>query len=87
MKSSEKVQRAQEEVWGYLECIVNSILFFLLGAGFFSQALIEFITITLVVTGVVSLLLSRIIALGILSPSLRIEKEKSPARAFGCLIF
>ncbi|OIN04266.1 cation:proton antiporter [Oceanisphaera psychrotolerans] len=86
-ENNDKVQGAQEQVWDYLEYIVNSILFFLLGASFFSQASIEIITITLVVIGVVVLFMSRFIALGILSPFLRIEKEKITRQDFWLLNF
>ncbi len=86
-KNNDKVQFAQEQVWDYLEYIVNSILFFLLGASFFSQASLEIITITFVVIGVIMLFMSRFIALGVLSPLLRIEKEKITLQDFWLLNF
>ena len=86
-KNNDKVQFAQEQVWEYLEYIVNSILFFLLGASFFSQASLEIITITFVVTGVIMLFMSRFVALGVLSPFLRIEKEKITHQDFWLLNF
>jgi monovalent cation:H+ antiporter, CPA1 family len=86
-ENNEKVQGAQEQVWNYLEYIVNSILFFLLGASFFSQASLQIITITFVITSMIMLFMSRFIALGILSPFLRIEKEKITRRDFWLLNF
>ncbi|MDX2505035.1 MAG: sodium:proton antiporter [Gammaproteobacteria bacterium] len=85
--NSDKVQGAQEQVWDYLEYIVNSILFFLLGASFFSQASLEIITITFVTIGVIMLFMSRFIALGVLSPLLRIEEEKITHQDFWLLNF
>lgn len=86
-KNNEKVRVAEEQIWDYLEYIVNSILFFLLGASFFSQASMEIITITFVTTGVIMLFMSRFIALGILSPILRIEKETITRQDFWLLNF
>ena len=84
---NDKVQGAQEQIWDYLEYIVNSILFFLLGASFFSQASLEYITITFVVIAVIMLFMSRFIALGVLSPFLRIGKEKITHQDFWLLNF
>ena len=86
-ENNDKVQGAQEQIWDYLEYIVNSILFFLLGASFFSQASLEFITITFVAIAVIMLFMSRFIALGVLSPFLRIEKEKITPQDFWLLNF
>ena len=80
-----QIHVAQENVWDYLEYIVNSILFFLLGASFFSQASLQIITITFVVISVVMLFMSRFIALGILGPLLRIEREKITHQDFWLL--
>jgi len=86
-ENNDKVQGAQEQVWDYLEYIVNSILFFLLGASFFSQASLKIITITVVVIGVIMLFMSRFIALGVLSPLLRIEEENIAHEDFWLLNF
>jgi CPA1 family monovalent cation:H+ antiporter len=86
-ENNDKVQGAQEQVWDYLEYIVNSILFFLLGASFFSQASLKIITITFVFIGVIMLFMSRFIALGVLSPLLRIEEEKITHQDFWLLNF
>lgn len=86
-ENNNKVQAAQEQIWDYLEYIVNSILFFLLGASFFSHASLEIISITFVVIGVIILFMSRFIALGILSPLLRIEKQKLTLKDFWLLNF
>jgi CPA1 family monovalent cation:H+ antiporter len=86
-KDNDKVQGAQEQVWDYLDYIVNSILFFLLGASFFSQASLEIITIAFVAIGVVMLFLSRFIALGVLSPILRIEGSRITFQDFWLLNF
>lgn len=81
------VHEAQEKVWDYLEYIVNSILFFLLGASFFSQASLEIITISFVGFGMVMLFLSRFLAIGLLRPILRIEKAKITKQDFWLLNF
>jgi CPA1 family monovalent cation:H+ antiporter len=86
-KNDDRVRDAQEQVWDYLEYIVNTILFFLLGASFFSQASLEIITITFVVIGVILLFMSRFIALGVLRPLLRIEKTKITHQDFWLLNF
>ena len=86
-EDNDKVQVAQEQIWDYLEYIVNSILFFLLGASFFSQASLEIITITFVALVVVMLFMSRFIALGILSPLLYIEEQKITRQDFWLLNF
>jgi len=86
-ENNDTVQGAQEQVWDYLEYIVNSILFFLLGASFFTQASMEIITITFVVVAVLMLFMSRFIALGVLSPFLRIEEEKITYQDFWLLNF
>ncbi len=86
-ENNDKVQIAQEQIWDYLEYIVNSILFFLLGASFFSHASLETITISFVGIGVVVLFMSRFIALGILSPFLRIEGQKATLNDFWLLNF
>ena len=86
-ENNDKVQGAQEQIWDYLEYIVNSILFFLLGASFFSQASMAIITISFIAIGVLMLLLSLFIALGVLSPFLRIEAEKITRLDFWLLNF
>ena len=86
-ENDDRVQDAQEKVWDYLEYIVNTILFFLLGASFFSQASLEIITITFVVIGVIMLFVSRFIALGVLRPILRIEETKITHQDFWLLNF
>jgi CPA1 family monovalent cation:H+ antiporter len=86
-ENNDRVQYAQEQVWDYLEYIVNIILFFLLGASFFSQASLEIITITFVVIGVIMLFMSRFIALGVLRPFLRIEETKITHQDFWLLNF
>jgi CPA1 family monovalent cation:H+ antiporter len=86
-ENDDRVQDAQEKVWDYLEYIVNTILFFLLGASFFSQASLEIITITFVVIGVIMLFMSRFIALGVLRPLLRIEETKITHQDFWLLNF
>lgn len=86
-ENNDKVQATQEQVWDYLDYIVNSILFFLLGASFFSQASLEIITITFVGICVIMLFISRFIALGILRPLLRIEGKKITHQDFWLLNF
>jgi len=86
-ENNDKVQYAQEQVWDYLEYIVNTILFFLLGASFFSQASLGFISITFVAIGVIMLFVSRFIALGALRPILRIEETNLSHKDFWLLNF
>ena len=86
-ENNKRVQYAQEQVWDYLEYIVNSILFFLLGASFFSQISLELITITFVVITVLMLFVSRLIALGLLRPLLRIKGKKITPQDFWLLNF
>ena len=83
----ETVHNAQKSVWEYLEYIVNCILFFVLGASFFSHASLEILTITLVLFAVIMLFVSRFIALGMLKPLLRIEGEKMTGKDFWLLNF
>jgi CPA1 family monovalent cation:H+ antiporter len=86
-ENNDKVQAAQEQIWDYLDYIANSILFFLLGASFFSQASLEIITITFVVICVIMLFMSRFLALGVLRPLLRIEEKKITDQDFWLLNF
>jgi len=86
-ESYDNVQHAQEQVWDYLEYIVNTILFFLLGASFFSQASLGFISVTFVAVGVIMLFMSRFIALGVLRPILRIEETNLNNQDFWLLNF
>jgi CPA1 family monovalent cation:H+ antiporter len=86
-ENNDKVQAAQEQIWDYLDYIANSILFFLLGASFFSQASLEIITITFVVISVIMLFISRFIALGVLRPLLRIDEKKITHQDFWLLNF
>ena len=67
----------QEHVWGYLEYVANSILFFLIGAGFFGVISQNGITITLVAAATVIAVVPRWIAVYILRPTLRIHNEKA----------
>ncbi|MGD9096723.1 MAG: cation:proton antiporter, partial [Desulfobacterales bacterium] len=82
-----RVQDAQEKIWDYLEYIVNNILFFLLGASFFSQASLEIITLSFVGLGVLMLFSSRLLAISLLRPLLRIEKAKMTKQDFWILNF
>jgi CPA1 family monovalent cation:H+ antiporter len=86
-KGNEVVQKAQEQVWNYLDYIANSVLFFLLGVSFFSQAPLEIITMMLVVLSVVMLFASRFIALGALSPFVRIDGQRITGQDFWLLNF
>ena len=86
-EDNEIAKEGQEQVWDYLEYIVNSILFFLLGASFFSQVSIEIITFTFIVIAVVVLFVSRLVALSILSPFLLIEGKRVSLQDFWLLNF
>ncbi len=65
----------QEHVWGYLEYVANSILFFLIGASFFSQISQYKVTITLIAAAIAIAVLPRLIAVYVLRPTLKIYKE------------
>jgi CPA1 family monovalent cation:H+ antiporter len=65
----------QEHVWGYLEYVANSILFFLIGASFFSQISQSKITITLIAVAIAIAVLPRLIAVLVLRPVLKIYTE------------
>jgi len=67
----------QEHVWGYLEYVANSILFFLVGASFFSVISQHNISTTLIAAAVAIAVLPRFIAVYVLRPTLRIYKEKA----------
>jgi len=67
----------QEHVWGYLEYVANSILFFLIGASFFGVISMYKISITLIAAAIAIAVLPRLIAVYVLKPTLRIYKEKA----------
>jgi len=67
----------QEHVWGYLEYVANSVLFFLIGASFFGVISMYKISITLIAAAIAIAVLPRLIAVYVLKPTLRIYKEKA----------
>jgi CPA1 family monovalent cation:H+ antiporter len=67
----------QEHVWGYLEYVANSILFFLIGASFFSVISQHKISITLIAAAITIAVLARLIAVYVLKPTLKVYKEKA----------
>jgi len=67
----------QEHVWGYLEYVANSILFFLIGASFFGVISQHKITFTLIAAAAAIAVLPRLIAVFVLRPTLKIYKEKA----------
>jgi CPA1 family monovalent cation:H+ antiporter len=67
----------QEHVWGYMEYVANSILFFMIGASFFSVISMYKISITLIAAAIAIAVLPRLIAVFVLRPTLRIYKEKA----------
>lgn len=78
-------QLIEENVWEYLEYIANHILFFLLGASFFSQVSIELITITLIIFGFIILLSSRVIMLTLFKPLIKLENKTLTKKDFWVL--
>lgn len=86
-KHNAKTLEIEEKIWEYLEYIVNAILFFLLGASFFSQATLGIITVTFVSAGIGMLFFSRCVALGILVPFLKIEGARASQKDFWLLNF
>ncbi len=86
-KSITETQAAQDQVWDYLEYIVNSILFFLLGASFFSQASLEIISFAFIIIGIIMLFVSRCIALAMVSPLVTIERKRMSFQDFLLLNF
>lgn len=85
--SNAKVRDSEDKIWEYLEYIVNSILFFLLGASFFSQAALEIITVSFVIIGAAMLFFSRAFALVVLLPFLKIEGAKPTIKDYWLLNF
>ncbi len=77
----------QEHVWGYLEYVANSILFFLIGASFFGVISQHSVSITLIAAAAAIAVLPRFIAVYILRPTLRIYKEKASSGDVKLLAF
>ncbi len=77
----------QEHVWGYLEYVANSILFFLIGASFFSVISQHKISLTLIGAAIAIAVLPRFIAIFALRPTLRIYKEKATVKDVKLLAF
>jgi len=77
----------QEHVWGYLEYVANSILFFLIGASFVGVIMQHKISITLIAAAIAIAVLPRLIAVYALSPTLRINKEKATLNDVKLLAF
>jgi len=67
----------QEYVWGYLEYVANSILFFLIGASFFGVISQYKVSITLIAAATAIAVMPRLIAVAVLRPALKIDKEKA----------
>lgn len=67
----------QEHVWGYLEYVANSILFFLIGASLFGVISQYKISVTLIAAATAIAVLPRLIAVTVLKPTLRIYQEKA----------
>ena len=63
----------QEYVWKYGQYIANSILFFLLGASVISQGSLEKIGFAQVLVVLITLLFSRILALVVLKPLIKVD--------------
>lgn len=86
-KESKHIFNSQIYVWEYLEYIVNSILFFLLGASFFAQADLMLISIGIFTLSIFTLFISRVMALGIMLPFMKIQKKKTTKKDFWMLNF
>ena len=67
----------QEHVWGYLEYVANSVLFFLIGASFFGVISQYSISIILLAAAIAIAVLPRFIAVAVLRPTLRIYQDKA----------
>jgi len=80
-------QHITAHVWEYLEYLANSVLFFLLGASFFSFASFASLSVLIVVAGIALLFLSRFSALLVLSPLMKIDGEKMTRENFWLLNF
>jgi CPA1 family monovalent cation:H+ antiporter len=72
-----RIEEDQEHVWGYMEYVANSILFFLIGASFFGVISQQKISVTLIAAAIAIAVLPRFIAVYALRPTLRIYKEKA----------
>lgn len=77
----------QEHVWGYLEYIANSILFFLIGASFFSEVSQHKITITFIAGAAAIAVLPRLAAVFVLRPVLKIDRETATLNDVKLLVF
>lgn len=74
-------------IWEYIEYLANAILFFLLGASFFVYTSFEVISVALVLMSFVLLFISRMSALTILFPFIKLEKKKLDINSFWLLNF
>ncbi len=74
-------------IWDYFEYIANSVLFFLLGASFFIYTSFDEISLLLVIVALVLLVVSRLGALIVLFPFIKVEKQSLNKRDFWLLNF
>jgi len=78
---------SHSHIWEYLEYLTNALLFFLLGASFFVYTSFETISFSLIILSIILLLLSRLGALIVLFPFIRIENKKLSRKNFWLLNF
>ncbi|MCG7639678.1 MULTISPECIES: cation:proton antiporter domain-containing protein [Alteromonas] len=76
-----------DHLWEYFEYIANAILFFLLGASLFVYFSWAQIGVVMLCVILLSLLLSRLLALTLLYPILRLEARPLSSDAFWLLNF
>ncbi len=74
-------------IWDYIEYIANAVLFFLLGASFFVYTSFETISVLLAVASLVLLLISRMGALMLLYPFIKLEQKRLNRQSFWLLNF
>jgi CPA1 family monovalent cation:H+ antiporter len=74
-------------VWEYFEYIANAVLFFMLGASFFTYFSLQDVSLTLVAASITLLILSRLGALTLLYPLIKIEGKNISQKDFFLLNF
>jgi CPA1 family monovalent cation:H+ antiporter len=74
-------------IWEYIEYIANAVLFFLLGASFFVYTSFETVSIALAFISLVLLFVSRMGALMILFPFIKLEQQRLNKQSFWLLNF
>jgi CPA1 family monovalent cation:H+ antiporter len=78
---------AHTHVWDYFEYIANAVLFFMLGASFFVYFSLQEVSIILIFVSMLLLILSRLGALTLLYPLIKVDGKKLAKKDFLMLNF